>query len=107
MAVERRLRRIHDEIIALDDEEPFTEPSVDTPAILIGIDDADSLLHAAPGLVASFERIAVEGPAAGIAVILITSDITLSSFGGSTVLRDAVLKGNQVDHHPDYRPQRR
>ncbi|GIE36078.1 hypothetical protein Ait01nite_091230 [Actinoplanes italicus] len=106
-AVEHRLRRIHDELVALNDEELFTEPSADTPATLIGIDDADSLLHAAPGLVAILERIAVEGPAAGITVILITTDTTLNSFGGSTVLRDAVLEGNQVDHHPDYRPRRR
>ncbi|GLY99836.1 ATP-binding protein [Actinoplanes sp. NBRC 103695] len=71
-------------------------PSPARQGILIGIDDADSLLHAAPALLPLLEKVVTEGPAAGIAIVLVTADATPRSFGDSSVLNNGILAGNHL-----------
>ncbi|WP_433294345.1 hypothetical protein ACQP2F_32860 [Actinoplanes sp. CA-030573] len=85
-----------DERLATAGQEPF-EPSSDRPAVLVTIDDADRLFRESHELVALVERFAVDGPAAGIAVVLVTKDTSPGAFGHSAALREAILSGSQRD----------
>lgn len=56
-------------------EENYSGPSRETPAILLGIDDADLLLRNERG-VSLIERILTDGGTVGIGVVLVLGDIT-------------------------------
>ncbi len=81
-----------------------SHPNLAHQGVLIGIDDADSLLRTAPALLPLIEKLAIDGPAAGIAIVLVTADTTPRSFGGSILLRDTILTGNHLAFGTRHRP---
>jgi hypothetical protein len=72
-----------------------TDPTPADKAILITIDDADQVFRAEPDIVPIAERIAHHGPTAGFGLIIVTSDTTPNSFGGSPTLREALHLGQR------------
>ncbi|WP_169734256.1 tetratricopeptide repeat protein [Hamadaea tsunoensis] len=95
-AVRRLLQTLNQRLTENLSHGKQTDPTSTNKAILITIDDADQLFRTAPDIVPIVERITHHGSTAGFGLIVVSTDTTPDSFGGSSLLRETLLAGNHM-----------
>ncbi|WP_433615336.1 hypothetical protein ACQP2P_11275 [Dactylosporangium sp. CA-139114] len=71
-------------------------PDRDNAGILLTIEDAHKVFNTMPTLTHLAERVAVDGPANGVCLVVTSPDGNIARFGGSATLRRALGSANRI-----------
>ncbi|MFJ7335335.1 FtsK/SpoIIIE domain-containing protein [Streptomyces sp. NPDC101116] len=74
----------------------YVNPTLETPAILVAIEEAQNIFNAEPKSVELALRVLREGERAGVSLYLTLPDVTLASFGGSEELRSEFARDSNT-----------